>query len=74
MYMGEDKLAHSITSRQINDARYKLSSYIIHDVFEHAPDWHSALTSFQLFNAGKMTSEEFHCCGMTSFLCEFHIL
>ncbi|KAE9191864.1 hypothetical protein PF002_g24373 [Phytophthora fragariae] len=33
--MGEDKLAHSITSRQINDARYKMFSYIIHDVFEH---------------------------------------
>ncbi|KAE9204490.1 hypothetical protein PF004_g17827 [Phytophthora fragariae] len=33
--MDEDKLAHSITSRQINDARYKLSSYVIHDIFEH---------------------------------------
>ncbi|KAE8970723.1 hypothetical protein PR003_g28362 [Phytophthora rubi] len=33
--MGEDKLAHSITSRHINDACYKPSCYIIHDVFEH---------------------------------------
>ncbi|KAE9243126.1 hypothetical protein PF002_g8405 [Phytophthora fragariae] len=36
--MDEDNLAHSITSRQINDACYKLPSYNIHDVFEHAQD------------------------------------
>ncbi|KAE9027783.1 hypothetical protein PF011_g1868 [Phytophthora fragariae] len=49
--MDEDKLAQSITSRQMNDARYKLFSYVIHGIFEHAQDWHFALTSFQLFNA-----------------------